>query len=259
MLVDSHCHLDRLQLQPFGGNLDQALDAARAAGVEHFLCVGVDLHSWPEMLRQVGHRHDVSCSVGVHPNEGDQGPPTVAELLRLAEHPKVVAIGETGLDYHYGGERRQAQLHAFRVHLEAARIAAKPLIVHSREAKTDTLAVLREAQAARVPGVLHCFTEDWEMARQALDLGFYISFSGIVTFRSAEALRLVARQTPLDGLLLETDSPWLAPVPHRGKSNQPAWVRAVAECIAELRGLSLEALGEASSANFFRLFSGARA
>jgi TatD DNase family protein len=254
MLVDSHCHLDRLQLDSSDGDLDRALDAARNVGVEHFLCVGIDRSSWPAMLDCVGHREDVSCSVGVHPNEGDQGLVTVGDLLAFAAHKQVVAIGETGLDYHYGGDRRKRQQETFRLHVEAARVSEKPLIVHSRAAKADTLEVLRDACAMGVPGVLHCFTEDWDMARQALDLGYYISFSGIVTFRSANELREVAQRIPMDGMLLETDSPWLAPVPNRGKPNQPAWVREVAACIAALRGIALEELAEATTSNFFRLF-----
>lgn len=258
MLVDSHCHLDHLKLDAFDGVLDRALEAANDAGVEHFLCVGIDLESWPEMLRRVEHREDVSCSVGLHPNGHIQNVPEVADLTVRAAHPKVVAIGETGLDYHYSADRREAQLESFRVHTEAARASGKPLIVHSRAAKADTLQVLHEAAAQGVRGVMHCFTEDWEMARRALDQGFYISFSGIVTFRSAEELRDVARRVPLDRVLVETDSPWLAPVPHRGKSNQPAWVRSVAEQVAGVRGISLEALGEATTANFYRLFGAGR-
>ncbi len=258
MLVDSHCHLDHLKLDQFGGVLDRALDAANQAGVEHFLCVGIDLDSWPEMLHRVAHRSDVSCSVGLHPNGELQSVPEAEDLITRAQHRKVVAIGETGLDYHYGGDRRESQLASFRVHAEAARVSCKPLIVHSRAAKVDTVQVLREAAAQGVTGVMHCFTEDWEMARQALDQGFYISFSGIVTFRNAEDLRDVARRVPLDRMLVETDSPWLAPVPYRGKPNQPAWVRSVAEHVAGLRGMTLEALADVTTSNFYRLFGTGR-
>lgn len=258
MLVDSHCHLDRLDLAAHGGSLDAALDAARARGVGQFLCIGVSADN-AQAVKALAERYaDVHCSVGVHPLDLEPGSaPALDWLLGELAHPRVVAIGETGLDYHYEPEAAELQQEAFRLHLEAARITAKPVIVHTREARADTLALLREAALPQA-GVLHCFTEDWEMARSALDLGFYISLSGIVTFRNADALREVARQVPADRLLVETDSPYLAPIPHRGKPNLPEYVRDVAEFLATLRGVSLETLAEQTTANFHRLFPLAR-
>jgi TatD DNase family protein len=202
---------------------------------------------------------EVSISVGVHPNERDRREPDPAELVELARDRRVVAIGETGLDYHYNEGDLDWQRTRFRVHIEAARVCTKPLIVHTRDAREDTIAIMREAGADRVGGVMHCFTETWEMARQALDLGFYVSFSGIITFKSAEALRDVVRRIPLDRLLIETDSPYLAPVPHRGKENEPRFVRHVAEQVAALRGLTVEQVAAITRENFFRLFSAAGA
>jgi TatD DNase family protein len=254
MLIDSHCHLDRLDLAAHGGSLDAALEAARAAGVGHFLCIGVSADNAATVKGLAERYADVDCSVGVHPLDLEPGAePALDWLLGELEHPKVVAIGETGLDYHYEPESAALQQAFFRLHLEAARITGKPVIVHTREARADTLALLREAALPQA-GVLHCFTEDWEMAKAALDIGFYISLSGIVTFRNAEALRDVARQVPADRLLVETDSPYLAPVPHRGKPNLPQYVREVAEYLAVLRGVSYEALAEQTSSNFKRLF-----
>lgn len=254
MLIDSHCHLDRLDLAAHGGSLDAALDAARAAGVGHFLCIGVSADNAATVKNLAERYADVDCSVGVHPLDLEPGAePALDWLLGELAHPKVVAIGETGLDYHYEPESAALQQASFRLHLEAARITGKPVIVHTREARADTLALLREAALPQA-GVLHCFTEDWEMARAALDIGFYISLSGIVTFRNAEALREVARQVPADRLLVETDSPYLAPVPHRGKPNLPQYVREVAEYLAVVRGVSYETLAEQTSDNFKRLF-----
>lgn len=254
MLIDSHCHLDRLDLAAHGGSLDAALDAARAAGVGHFLCIGVSADNAATVKGLAERYADVDCSVGVHPLDLEPGAaPALDWLLGELAHPKVVAIGETGLDYHYEPESAGLQQASFRLHLEAARITGKPVIVHTREARADTLALLREAALPQA-GVLHCFTEDWDMARAALDIGFYISLSGIVTFRNAEALREVARQVPADRLLVETDSPYLAPVPHRGKPNLPQYVREVAEYLAVLRGVSYETLAEQTSSNFKRLF-----
>lgn len=254
MLVDSHCHLDRLDLAAHGGSLNAALDAARARGVGQFLCIGVSADNAAAVKALADRYDDVHCSVGVHPLDLAPGqPPALDWLLQELDHPRVVAIGETGLDYHYEPEAAELQQQAFQLHLEAARITGKPVIVHTREARADTLALLREAALPQA-GVLHCFTEDWDMARAALDIGFYISLSGIVTFRNAEALREVARQVPADRLLVETDSPYLAPVPHRGKANLPQYVREVAEFLAELRGVSYDALAEQTTANFYRLF-----
>jgi len=254
MLVDSHCHLDRLDLSAHGGSLDAALATARARGVGHFLCIGVSADNAAAVKSLAERYADVDCSVGVHPLDIEPGSaPALDWLLGELDHPRVVAIGETGLDYHYQPEAAALQQQAFRLHLEAARISGKPVIVHTREARADTLRLLREAALPQA-GVLHCFTEDWEMAKAALDLGFYISLSGIVTFRNAAALREVARQVPVDRLLVETDSPYLAPVPHRGKANLPEYVREVAEFLAELRGIAYESLAEQTTDNFRRLF-----
>ncbi|CAD5109024.1 TatD family hydrolase [Zestomonas carbonaria] len=258
MLVDSHCHLDRLDLATHGGSLDSALDAARACGVGHFLCIGVSADNAAAVKALAERYADVDCSVGVHPLDLEPGAaPALDWLLGELEHPRVVAIGETGLDYHYEPEAAELQQEAFRLHLEAARITGKPVIVHTRAARADTLALLREAALPQA-GVLHCFTEDWEMARAALDLGFYISLSGIVTFRNADALREVARRVPAGRLLVETDSPYLAPIPYRGKPNLPQYVREVAEFLASVRGTSFEKLAEQTTANFQRLFPLAR-
>ncbi|MDF2445318.1 MAG: TatD family deoxyribonuclease [Moraxellaceae bacterium] len=257
MFIDSHCHLDRLDHAALGMDVDGALAHARSRGVEHFLCIGVDLETLPQVLAVAEAHGDVSASVGVHPLHLDSLEPEIERLVELAAHPKVVAIGETGLDYHYDKESPDDQQRRFRKHIEAARHTGKPLVVHTREARADTLRILREEGATS--GVLHCFTESWDMARAALDLGFYISFSGIVTFANAHELRDVATRVPVDRLLIETDSPWLAPVPYRGKSNQPAYVVDVAYAMAKLRGMSVEELGQRTTENFRRLFlSGSR-
>ena len=234
------------------------MDAARSRGVGHFLCIGVSADN-AATVRSLSERHaDVDCSIGDHPLDLEPtSQPVLDWLLGELQHPHVVAIGETGLDYHYEPEAAQMQQQSFRLHLEAARLTGKPVIVHTRAARADTLDLLREAALPQA-GVLHCFTEDWDMAKAALDLGFYISLSGIVTFRNADALRDVARRVPADRLLVETDSPYLAPVPHRGKANLPQYVREVAEFVAELRGVPFEALAEQTTANFKTLFPLAR-
>lgn len=253
-LVDSHCHLDRLDLAAHGGSLDAALDAARARGVGRFLCIGISAANAAAVRRLAESHADVYCSVGVHPLDLEpDAEPALDWLLGELDHPRVVAIGETGLDYHYQPEAAALQRAGFALHLQAARQTGKPVIVHTREARADTLAMLREADLPQA-GVLHCFTEDWEMARAALDLGYYISLSGIVTFRNAEALREVARRIPADRLLVETDAPYLAPVPHRGKPNLPEYVRDVAEFLAGLRGVPYAELAAQTTANFHRLF-----
>lgn len=258
MLVDSHCHLDRLDLTPFSGSLDAALDAARQRGVGHFLCIGISIENAPVVRAFTQRYPDVDCSVGVHPLDLIHGgEPTLDWLLNELQHPGVVAVGETGLDYYYQTETAAMQQESFRLHLQAARESKKPVIVHTRDAKQDTLAILQEA-ALPEAGVMHCFTEDWDMAKAALDLGYYISFSGIVTFKNASALREVALKVPADRLLVETDSPYLAPVPHRGKTNFPAYVADVAEFVAQLRGVSYEELAAQTTANFKRLFPLAR-
>lgn len=258
MLIDSHCHLDRLDLSAHGGSLDAALAAARGRGVGHFLCIGISADN-AAAVKSLSERYaDVDCTVGVHPLDLQPGvAPALDWLLAELNHPHVVAIGETGLDYHYEPEAAELQRQAFRLHLQAAQLTGKPVIVHTREARADTLALLREAALPQA-GVLHCFTEDWPMAKAALDLGFYISLSGIVTFRNADALREVARQVPADRLLIETDAPYLAPIPHRGKPNLPEYVRDVAEFLAPLRGVDVDTLAEQTTQNFQRLFPLAR-
>ena len=258
MLIDSHCHLDRLDLSAHGGSLDAALAAARVRGVGHFLCIGISADN-AAAVKALSERYaDVDCTVGVHPLDLQPGvAPALDWLLAELNHPHVVAIGETGLDYHYEPEAAELQRQAFRLHLQAAQLTGKPVIVHTREARADTLALLREAALPQA-GVLHCFTEDWPMAKAALDMGFYISLSGIVTFRNADALREVARQVPADRLLIETDAPYLAPIPHRGKPNLPEYVRDVAEFLAPLRGVDVDTLAEQTTQNFQRLFPLAR-
>lgn len=258
MLIDSHCHLDRLDLSAHGGSLDAALAAARVRGVGHFLCIGISADN-AAAVKALSERYaDVDCTVGVHPLDLQPGvAPALDWLLAELNHPHVVAIGETGLDFHYQPEAAELQRQAFRLHLQAAQLTGKPVIVHTREARADTLTLLREAALPQA-GVLHCFTEDWPMAKAALDLGFYISLSGIVTFRNADALRDVARQVPADRLLIETDAPYLAPIPHRGKPNLPEYVRDVAEFLAPLRGVDVDTLAEQTTQNFQRLFPLAR-
>lgn len=254
MLVDSHCHLDRIDLSPYAGDFAALLAATRAAGVGHSLCVSIDLQAYPAMLVLVEPYAEVSVSVGVHPNERDRAQPDADTLVQLARHPKNVAIGETGLDYHHGKGDLEWQRERFRRHVAAARLARKPLIIHSRDARADTLSILREEGARDVGGVMHCFTEDWDTAAAAMDLGFHISFSGILTFRNADALREVARRVPDDRLLVETDSPYLAPVPHRGKPNEPRHVVHVAALLAQLRGTDVATIAAVTTANFSRLF-----
>ena len=250
-LVDSHCHLN---FEPLYSGLDDVLQRARDNGVTHMLCVSVTLETFPE-INQLSYRHkNIFASVGVHPNEKDGLEPSVKDLVDLASDERVVAIGETGLDYFRHNGEMEWQQKRFRNHIRAAKQSRKPLIIHSRAAAMDTLRIMQEENAADPGGVMHCFTEDWEVARQALDLNFYISFSGIVTFRNAETLREVARQVPSDRLLIETDSPYLAPVPHRGRTNEPAYVRHVAECLANIRGTHTDSLAEITTRNFFSLF-----
>jgi TatD DNase family protein len=251
MFVDSHCHLDFPEL---AAELPALLDAMAAARVTHALCISVNLPDWPAVHALAASHANLYATVGVHPDYEDTPEPTVADLVALAARPKVVAIGETGLDYYRLTGDLGWQRERFRVHVRAAREAGKPLVVHTRAAAVDTLAVMREEGARDAGGVMHCFTETWDVAQAALDLGFHISLSGIVTFRNARELKDVARRVPLDRLLIETDSPYLAPVPFRGKRNQPAYVAHVATEIAQLRGVPLEAVARATSENFFRLF-----
>ncbi|NNG11705.1 MAG: TatD family hydrolase [Halobacteria archaeon] len=255
MLVDSHCHLDMLDLQSFEDGVTGVLAAAREQGVGHMLCVSVNLEDYPNMLSLVEGRDEVSVSVGVHPNEQGGQDPVPDELVALAAHPRVVAIGETGLDYFRSEGDLDWQRQRFRNHIAAAKQCGKPLIIHSRDAKEDTLKIMEEEGASAARGVMHCFTGDWDMAQRAIDMDFYISFSGIVTFNSARELKEIAQKMPVDRILVETDCPYLAPVPHRGKPNQPAYVRHVAEHIAELRGETLEGIALATTENFKALFN----
>jgi TatD DNase family protein len=254
MLVDSHCHLD---FPDYAGRIGEIQAEMRAHGVVHALCISVNLATFPDVLALAEEHANLHATVGVHPDQLPDVPgaaATVGELVLRAQHPRVVAIGETGLDYHWVKGDAEWQRERFRVHVRAARECRKPLVVHTREAAEDTLRIMREEGAAGVGGVMHCFTESLATARAAIEMGFYISFSGIVTFKNARDLREVARSLPLDRLLVETDSPFLAPVPHRGKTNQPAFVSHVAAEIARLRGIPLEAVAEATSTNFSRLF-----
>lgn len=255
MFVDSHCHINFPEL---AGSLPAILDKMRENRVSHAVCIGVELEKFPGILELAEAHANIYASVGVHPDHEHCTEPGVAELVRLADHPKVVAIGETGLDYFRLTGDLEWQRERFRTHIRAARECGKPLVIHTRNAAEDTLRLMREENAAEARGVMHCFTETREVAEAAIAMDFYISFSGIVTFKNAAALREVAAAIPLDRLLIETDSPYLAPVPHRGQQNQPGYVVHVAEEIARLRGLTVEEVGAATTANFFRLFAQAR-
>lgn len=255
VLVDSHCHLDFLGLAE---RLPEVLDDMAANGVGYALCIGVTLEDFPKVLAVARSDDRLWASVGVHPDHEGGEEPTLERLVELAAEPKVIGIGETGLDYYRLTDRPEWQRERFRTHLRAARACGKPVIVHTRAAAEDTLAILREEGIEAIGGVMHCFTESLEVARAALDLGMYLSFSGILTFKNAAALREVAAFVPEDRILVETDAPYLAPVPHRGKTNEPAYVRFVAECLAQVRGVPFERIAERTTENFFRLFSGAR-
>lgn len=258
-LVDSHCHLDQLDLTAHDGKLSNALGYAANQGVGHMLCVCITLQDFPQVLSIAQNYPHVSASIGLHPNEtAVESELTANDLVVLAQHEKIVAIGETGLDYYRSTGDLSWQHERFRQHIRAAKKVNKALIIHSRQARTDTLRILKEEEAATVGGVMHCFTEDWDMAKAAIDLGFYISFSGIVTFSNAKELQAVAKQVPLERMLIETDSPYLAPVPYRGKSNEPAYVRKVAEYIAQLRGIDVVELADQTTTNFFNCFKQAR-
>jgi TatD DNase family protein len=254
MLIDSHCHLDRIDLKPYHNDFACFMQEVKNQHIEHLLCIAIDLESYPAMFDLVADYVDISLTVGVHPNVDEGHEPSVEKLIELGSNSKVVAIGETGLDYFRSSGDLDWQHQRFRRHIQAAKVLGKPLIIHTREAKHDTLRILQEEGADTVGGVIHCFTEDWEFAQQAMDLNFYISFSGIVTFNSAKAIQEVAQKVPADRFLIETDSPYLAPVPHRGRPNYPTYVRHVAEKIALLRGESFETVAQYSTENFYRLF-----
>lgn len=258
MLVDSHCHLNCLEHFDRDGVKDY-LARAKEQGVTNFLCAGIDLPNIPAMIAIAEEYPQVWCSIGLHPNEEVPIEPTIDDLLRLADHPKVIAIGETGLDYYRSNGDLDWQRERFRTHIRAAIKKNLPIIVHSRDAKADTLRILEEEGAQKVGGVLHCFTGDLDMALRAIELGFLISFSGIVTFSNAKELQAIAKALPLEKILIETDAPYLAPVPHRGKSNEPAFCRHVADYLAVLKGVELSVVAERTTGNFFKLFSRAGA
>ncbi len=254
MLVDSHCHLDRLDLTPFNGDFNQSLQAARDVGVEEFLCVAINRENQPQVLAIAEKNSDVYASVGIHPLNTEGQFADVEYLVKQAEHPKVIAIGETGLDYFYAKESEAEQKALFHTHVQAAVEADLPLIIHTRDARQDTLDILATENADKVGGVLHCFTESIEMADEAMEMGFYISFSGIVTFNNAKELREVAAQIPMNRILVETDSPYLTPKPYRGKPNSPRHVADVAKCLAELRNIDYESFCQLTTSNYRRLF-----
>jgi TatD DNase family protein len=256
MLVDSHCHLNLLDLSAEGGDLNHVIERAKQAGVEHILNVSINLADFPQVLSTAKAYPFVSASVGLHPNDQDEEV-TVDDLIKHGQDQKVIAVGETGLDYFRSTGDVEWQRDRFRRHIQASIALKKPLIIHTRQANEDTLAIMQSEAASRVGGVMHCFTEDWNMAKQALDLGFYISFSGIVTFKNAEQIQETAKQVPLDRMLVETDAPYLAPLPHRGKPNEPGYVRHTAEFIAKMRDISLEELAAQTTQNFYHLFTGA--
>ena len=255
MLVDSHCHLNFPDL---AADIEGVLGRIRAAEVTHALCVAVNLRDFPQILKLTERFPNLYASVGVHPDEPPGSEARMDDLVELSRHPKVVAIGETGLDYYREADAGRWQKERFRAHIRAAKLCGKTLIVHTRSAAEDTLAVMREENAAAVGGVMHCFTESLAVAREAMEMNFYISISGIVTFKNASALKEVAREIPLDRLLIETDAPYLAPIPFRGKPNEPAYVRYVAEEIGRLKNIPLAELAETTSANFFALFQEAK-
>ncbi len=255
MFVDSHCHLYCLKLDDFNHDFANLVSACDAAGIEHMLCVAVDMDSYQRMFDLVRDYPQISVSAGVHPMADESQSISATGLEELAAQQKVVAIGETGLDYYYHKGEVRWQQERFRMHLRCAVKLNKPVIIHTRDAATDTLCIMRDEQAEKCRGVIHCFTESIDFAREALDLNFMISFSGITTFKNADKLREVARFVPQDKLLIETDAPWLAPVPHRGKQNWPALVKLVAAVIAEQRGTSIEHIARITRDNFYRLFN----
>ena len=260
MFIDSHCHLD---FPEFQSRLPEVLSNMQSAKVSHALCVSVDLPDFPNVLKLAQDHSNLFASVGVHPDYEDTPEPTFDFLVETAlKHPKIVAIGETGLDYYRMGDRSYESMEwqraRFRTHIRASIASKKPLIIHTRAASEDTIKILKEEGAQQIGGVMHCFTESYEVAKAAMEMGFFISFSGIVTFKSAKELQETCKQVPLDRMLIETDSPYLAPAPFRGKSCQPAYVHYVAEKLAELRQVSVEEIAQQTSANFFKLFHDAK-
>lgn len=258
MLIDSHCHLDRLKLDVYDGQLSAAIAAAHARDIQQMLCIGISLDNIQTVIDIAHQFPGVVASVGVHPCDVSAGTATAEQLMHWAQQPKVVALGETGLDYHYETDSKALQHESFALHLTVGGQLGLPVVVHTRAAREDTLMLIKAHGNLESAGVLHCFTEDWEMAKRALDLNYYISISGIVTFKTAEQIRDVVRRMPLDRLLVETDSPYLAPVPYRGRPNEPKYVREVAEFVADVKGVSFEDLAHHTTENFYRLFSQAR-
>lgn len=258
-LIDSHCHLDRIDLGKEKIDFPQLMQNATDAQVQHLLCVAISMDQFPDMVATAQSYEQVSFSCGVHPlHVGEDEKFTLEQLKELASQERVVAIGETGLDYYYSQDSIQMQQDYFAHHINVANELDKPLIVHTRDARKDTIDILKANQADKCSGVLHCFTENWEMAKAALDINFYISISGIVTFKNAVELQDVVKKIPMERLLIETDSPYLAPVPKRGKQNQPAYVKHVAEFIAQLKGVSVEEVAETTTNNFKSLFKHAK-
>lgn len=257
MFVDSHCHLDKIKRVEEVG-LETVLNDAAAANVEHMLCVGVTLDDFYPMAELIAGRSNISMSCGLHPLYVAKNRVDYDELTTICQRDDVVAVGETGLDYYYDKDNHHTQQESFAKHIELANQVNKPLIIHTRDAREDTISMLKEGRAEQCRGVLHCFTENQWMAEQALELDFYISISGIVTFASASELRDVVKSVPLQRLLIETDAPWLAPVPHRGKENQPAYVTEVAKCIAELKNIDVEEVAAVTKRNFYELFHQAK-
>ncbi len=255
-LVDSHCHLN---FPDFDGRITDILHNAAQNEIGHLLCISTSWENQPEVIALAEEHKQIFASVGKHPTTEGGHEPTADDIIKASDHPRVVAIGETGLDYFRSSGDLTWQHERFAAHIEAAKAVNKPLIIHTRAAAEDTMDALRDQNARDAGGVMHCFAENWAIAKEALDIGFYISFSGIVTFKSAHEVQLVAQKTPLDRILVETDAPFLAPVPHRGKTNEPAFVRHTAEFVAELKGINYNELMEATTENFFRLFSCAKA
>lgn len=255
MLIDSHCHLDCIDLNKYNNDFSQLLQAARNNDVGHFLCVSIELEPYQNLVNLAEQYENISISVGIHPNSEASPEPSVERLVALAQHPKCIAIGETGLDYYRSQGDLTWQQDRFRNHIRAAKQSKKPLIIHTRDAAADTLDIMQQERASDIAGVMHCFTETWDVAKKALDMGFYISFSGILTFKNATQIQDVAKKVPLDRILIETDSPYLAPMPHRGTQNEPAYVKYVAMALAELRQLSYEEIAKTTTDNFSQLFN----
>jgi len=254
-LVDSHCHIN---FPDFDGRIPDILQNAADNQIAHLLCISTSWENQGDVIALAENHKQIFASVGKHPTTEGGHEPTVEDIINAADHPRVVAIGETGLDYFRSEGDLSWQHERFHAHIEAAKVTKKPLVIHTRAAAADTMDTLRNHHAADAGGVMHCFAEDWDIAKQALDIGFFISFSGIVTFKSAKSVQEVAMKAPLDRILVETDAPYLAPVPHRGKMNEPAFVRHTAEFVANARGMALEELADATTENFFKLFSFAK-